>query len=100
MKKGWKIGLTVAAVVAGLVPYYHKKDEETGASVQQALLWSRTKKPDGETTLTIGLHLGTMPLPKATEGSAEENTESTAEDVAETVEEVLNETEEAAAEVL
>lgn len=31
MKKHWKIALATAAV-AGLIPYSHKKDKETGAS--------------------------------------------------------------------
>ena len=66
MKKHWKIALAAAAV-AGLIPYSHKKDKETGASVTQALLWSCVRKPNGDKNITIGLHVGKMPLPKAPE---------------------------------
>ncbi len=65
MKKGWKIAIaTAVAAIVGSIPYSHKKDEETGASVTQALLWSCTKKPDGDKQITIGLHIGSMPLPE------------------------------------
>lgn len=66
MKKIWKFALAATAL-AGLVPYSHKKDDETGASVTQALLWSCRKKPDGDKDIIIGLHLGSLPLPTAEE---------------------------------
>jgi hypothetical protein len=37
------------------------------ASVTQALLWSCVRKPNGDKDITIGLHVGMMPLPKAPE---------------------------------
>lgn len=70
MKKHWKIALAAVAV-AGLIPYSHKKDEESGAEVLQALLWSYTKKPDGNTQVVIGLHTGAMTLPVASEEAEE-----------------------------
>lgn len=66
MKKIWKYALGAAAL-AGLVPYSHKKDKETGASVTQALLWSYSKDPRGEKKFLIGLHIGTMSVPKVEE---------------------------------
>lgn len=74
MKKYWKIALAAVAI-GGLIPYYQKKDEETGASVMQALFWSYAKKPNGNTVVNIGLHLGKMPLPTA----SDEDTEPVAE---------------------
>ena len=70
MKKCWKIALTAAAV-AGMIPYSRKKNEETGASVTQALLWSYIRKPDGDTQVNIGLHIGRIPLPGAIEEATE-----------------------------
>ncbi len=73
MKKGWRIALaTAATAIVGLIPYSYKKDEESGASVLQALLWSCTKKPDGEKQIIIGLHIGSMPLPKTPADCPEE----------------------------
>ncbi len=96
MKKHWKIALAAVAV-AGLIPYSHKKDEESGAEVLQALLWSRTKKPDGDTRVIIGLHLGAMPLPK----TSDEDLESCFEDETTVeAEELPAEPEEACAEAL
>ncbi len=66
MKKHWKIAMAAVAV-AGLIPYSYKKDKESGASVLQALFWSCAKKPNGDKNITIGLHIGSMPLPKAPE---------------------------------
>ncbi|MBP3411828.1 MAG: hypothetical protein J6K89_01065 [Oscillospiraceae bacterium] len=100
MKKAWKIGIAAAAFVAGLIPFYRKEDKETGASVQQALFWCRSKKPGGETSLSIGLHLGLMPLPGADEEDTEALAEEIAEEVTDTVEEALPEIEEIPAEVL
>lgn len=81
MKKHWKIALAAVAV-AGLIPYSHKKDEESGAEVLQALLWSYTKKPDGDTQITIGLHVGDMPLPVACDDDVETCAEAEAVDTA------------------
>ena len=74
MKKCWKIALAAVAI-GGLIPYHQKKDEETGASVMQAHFWSYAKKPDGDTVVNIGLHLGKMPLPTANEEEVEPITE-------------------------
>ena len=95
MKKCWKIALAVATV-AGLIPYSYKKDEESGASVLQALLWSCAKKPDGGTDISIGLHIGSMPLPKATADHPEACPEECS---AECSEECHAESEEAPAEI-
>ncbi len=92
MKKFWKYAIGVIAV-AGLVPYSHKKDKETGASVTQALLWSCSKKPDGDkmnTEVIIGLHLNKMPLPKAeNDNEIVEEIVEEIDDVVETAEEVV-----------
>lgn len=63
MKSFWKFALAAVAI-GGLIPYSHKKDEETGATVTQALFWRCTKQPDGDTKILIGLHLDSMPLPE------------------------------------
>lgn len=98
MKKFWKYAIGAIAV-AGLIPYSHKKDEETGASVTQALLWSCSKKPNGdktETQVIIGLHLNKMPLPKA---EPDEEIVETAEETAEAAEDAVEEAVEAAEKV-
>ena len=65
MKKIWKYALAASAIVGGLIPFHSEKDEKTGASVKQALLWSCSQAPDGEKTYYIGLHIGKRSLPKA-----------------------------------
>ena len=107
MKKFWKYAIGAIAV-AGLIPYSHKKDKETGASVTQALLWSCSKKPNGDKTDTqviIGLHLNKMPLPKAEPGeeiaeeiddaveAAEEVLEDVTDDIRDTIAEIVEATE-------
>ena len=95
MKNFWKYAIGAIAV-AGLIPYSHKKDKETGASVTQALLWSCSKKPNGDKTDTqviIGLHLNKMPLPTA---EPDEEIVETVEETAEAVEAVAEEAVEAA----
>ena len=62
MKKFWKYALGATAL-ASLIPFSHKKDKETGASVTQALLWSYSKNPKGDKKFIFGLHLGSMPVP-------------------------------------
>ena len=64
MKKIWKFALA-ASFIAGLIPFRSEKDEETGASVKQALLWSYEQTPDGQKNYYIGLNVGKRPLPKA-----------------------------------
>ena len=96
MKKGWKIALaTVAAAIVGSIPYSHKKDEETGASVTQALLWSCAKKPNGDKQIVIGLHLGSVPLPEAEEDCTESCPEECLGECIETCAEEIEEAEEA-----
>jgi len=95
MKKGWKIALaTVAAAIVGSIPYSHKKDEETGASVTQALLWRCAKKPNGDKQIIIGLHLGAVPLPEAEEDCTESCPEECLGECIETCTEETEETEE------
>ena len=67
MKKIWKFALAASAIVGGLIPYHCEKDEKTGASVKQALLWSCSTAPDGKKDYYIGLLIGKLPLPKAEE---------------------------------
>ena len=102
MKNFWKYAIGAIAV-AGLIPYSHKKDKETGASVTQALLWSCSKKPNGDKTDTqviIGLHLNKMPLPTAEpDEEIVETVEETAEAV-EAAEDAVEEAVEAAEEVV
>ena len=58
MKKFWKI-LGLGALAVGLTPYKVEKNEETGESSYQALLWRITSTPgDGETKREIGINLG------------------------------------------
>ncbi|MBR4308063.1 MAG: hypothetical protein IKT58_00565 [Oscillospiraceae bacterium] len=92
MKKIWKFALATSAI-AGLIPFHFAKDEESGASVKQALLWSCVTKPNGDKTYYIGLHIGKMSVPKAEE---EETTEDLPieEEITEEVEEVVEEAEE------
>ncbi len=60
MKKTCKF-LLAAAAIAALVPYSHSKDDVTGETDLQALLWRarRTPKENGEhhVEIFLGLHL-------------------------------------------
>ena len=58
--KFWKV-LSTAALVAGLAPYKVKKDEATGKTTYQALLWrGSTSEKDGEKHFGIDLGEGTL----------------------------------------
>ena len=58
--KFWKV-LSAAALVAGLAPYKVEKDEETGKTTYQALLWrGSTSEKDGEKHFGIDLAEGTL----------------------------------------
>ena len=58
--KLWKV-LSAAALVAGLAPYKVKKDEATGKTTYQALLWrGSTSEKDGEKHFGIDLGEGTL----------------------------------------
>lgn len=63
MKTFWKV-LGAAALAVGLTPYKVEKNEETGASSYQALLWRITSEPshaEGETRqIGINLSEGTL----------------------------------------
>ena len=60
MKKFWKV-LGLGALVAGLTPYKVEKDEETGKTTYQALLWrGSTSEKDGEKHFGIDLAEGTL----------------------------------------
>lgn len=63
MKAFWKV-LGFAALVAGLAPYKVDKNEETGESSYQALLWRGSIKPgeDGEKReVLVNFGEGTLP---------------------------------------
>lgn len=57
MKNFWKI-LGLGALVAGLTPYKVEKNEETGESSYQALLWRATSRIDEAGEKQIGVNLG------------------------------------------
>lgn len=58
MKGFWKV-LGFAALAAGLTPYKVEKDEETGESNYQALLWRGSSKPgEGGNKRDILINLG------------------------------------------
>lgn len=58
MKKFWKI-LGLGALAVGLTPYKVEKNEESGESSYQALLWRITSAPgDGESKRAIDINLG------------------------------------------
>ena len=60
--KLWKV-LSAAALVAGLAPYKVKKDEATGKTTYQALLWRATttsNEEEGEKRFNIDLGEGTL----------------------------------------
>ena len=58
MKTFWKV-LGFAALAAGLTPYKVEKDEETGESSYQALLWRGSSKPgEGDSKREILINLG------------------------------------------
>lgn len=57
MKKFWKI-LGLGALAVGLTPYKVEKNEETGESSYQALLWRATSKVDEAGEKQIGVNLG------------------------------------------
>lgn len=58
--KLWKV-LSAAALVAGLAPYKVEKDEATGKTTYQALLWrGSTSEKDGEKHFGIDLGEGTL----------------------------------------
>lgn len=57
MKKFWKI-LGLGALAVGLTPYKVEKNEETGESSYQALLWRGTSKVDEAGERQIGVNLG------------------------------------------
>ena len=58
--KLWKV-LSAAALVAGLAPYRVEKDEATGKTTYQALLWrGSTSEKDGEKHFGIDLGEGTL----------------------------------------
>ena len=65
MKKIWKFAIAASALAGGLIPFRSVKDEKTGASVKQALLWSCSTAPDGKKDYYIGLLIGKLPLPEA-----------------------------------
>ena len=62
--KFWKV-LSAAALVAGLAPYKVEKDEETGKTTYQALLWRGGTPPkDGGKDFRIDPAQGTLtPMP-------------------------------------
>ena len=123
MKKFWKI-LGLGALAVGLTPYKVEKNEETGESSYQALLWRITSAPgEGENKREIGINLGegtlTAKLMNMTEkaeeshlfsdelcveytggiDTAEESAEKAVEAVEKTVEETIEATEEVAEEI-
>lgn len=57
MKKFWKI-LGLGALAVGLTPYKVEKNEETGESSYQALLWRGTSRVDEAGEKQIGVNLG------------------------------------------
>lgn len=61
MKKFWKV-LGLGALAAGLTPYKVERNEETGESVYQALLWRvkvrRGTAEDGDDKWDIGVDVG------------------------------------------
>ena len=58
MKTFWKV-LGAAALAVGLTPYKVEKNEETGESSYQALLYRLTSAPgQGESKWDIGINLG------------------------------------------
>lgn len=58
--KLWKV-LSAAALVAGLAPYKVEKDEETGKTTYQALLWQAiSSEQDGGKHFGIDLGAGTL----------------------------------------
>ena len=58
--KFWKV-LSTAALVAGLAPYKVEKDEASGKTTYQALLWrGSTSEKDGEKHFGIDLGEGTL----------------------------------------
>ena len=58
MKKFWKI-LGLGALAVGLTPYKVEKNEETGESSYQALLWRISSTPgEGENKRAIDINLG------------------------------------------
>lgn len=60
--KFWKV-LSTAALVAGLAPYKVEKDEATGKTTYQALLWRMTTtsgEEEGEKRFNIDLGEGTL----------------------------------------
>lgn len=58
--KLWKV-LSAAALVAGLAPYKVEKDEASGKTTYQALLWrGSTSEKDGEKHFGIDLGEGTL----------------------------------------
>lgn len=60
--KFWKV-LSTAALVAGLAPYKVKKDEASGKTTYQALLWRMTTtsgEEEGEKRFNIDLGEGTL----------------------------------------
>ena len=71
MKKFWKI-LGLGALAIGLTPYKVEKNEETGESSYQALLWRITSTPgEGENKREIGINLGEGTLTSKLMGAAE-----------------------------
>lgn len=119
MKKFWKF-LGLGALAVGLTPYKVEKNEETGESSYQALLWRITSTPgEGENKRAIGINLGegtlTSKLMSAVEKVEEPHlfsdelcveytggtnaAEEAAEETVETVEEAVEETVKAAEEV-
>lgn len=71
MKKFWKI-LGLGALAVGLTPYKVEKNEETGESSYQALLWRITSTPgEGEKKWDIGINLGEGTLTSKLMGGVE-----------------------------
>ncbi|MDE7220327.1 MAG: hypothetical protein K2O45_12015 [Oscillospiraceae bacterium] len=70
MKKFWKI-LGLGALAVGLTPYKVEKNEETGESSYQALLWRITSAPgqNGDKR-EIGINLGEGTLTSKLMGAA------------------------------
>lgn len=76
MKAFWKV-LGFAALAAGLTPYKVDKDEETGESSYQALLWRITaNRSDGEKKWDIGVNLGEGTLTSKLMQAAEKKEEA------------------------
>ena len=71
MKLGKTIGLAVVGALAvSLIPYYYRKDEQTGVTEIRSLLWGLKKTPhkEGETKDHYTFAMPPSALDKAPEG--------------------------------